>query len=154
MSADPLPKVEFTHGYGRNYPHRGHYVRNVAIALIAFAGSCLAIHAIRPFPDIPKLAAKLRYFRTHKDEFDTIFIGSSHVYRGIVPKTFDRVTEEAAVPTHSFNFGLDGMQPPESLYFLDQVLLTKPARLKWVFVELEEVQGEWPEQRWQTHRFY
>src|SRR3954462_7047579 len=104
--ADPLPKVQFTHGYGRQYPHRGHYIRNFAIALIAFVASCLTIHALRPFPDIPKLAPKLRYFTAHKDAFDAILIGSSHVYRGIVPETFDSTTESAALPTHSFNFGL------------------------------------------------
>src|SRR4051812_35293746 len=119
MSADPLPKVALSRGYGVRYTHRGHYIRNFAIALAALVSSCLTIHALRPFPDIPKLTPKLRYFTAHKDEFDTIFIGSSHVFRGIVPKAFDSATGSAALPTHSFNFGLDGMQPPESLYFLN-----------------------------------
>src|SRR5215470_2195631 len=117
-----LPRVEFTHGYDADYPHRGHYARNVLLGCIVFAATCLIIHALLPFPNIPGVAPKLRYFAAHKDEFDTLFVGSSHLYRDVVPEIFDETTAARGTPTHSFNLSLGGMRPPESIYFLEQAL--------------------------------
>lgn len=152
-SADPLPQVAGTGGYGSQYPRRGHYFRNVAIAAVALVASCLVIHPLLPFPDIPEVTPKLRYFVEHKDEFDTLFVGSSHIYREVIPETFDRAAAAHGVRTRSFNLAIGGMQPPESFYFLDQVLRAKPANLKWVFVELQELQPKWPKEKRETRRF-
>lgn len=136
---DPLPAPEKAGGYGVRYAHAVWPIFNVIAGLGAFIATCLLLHALLPFPKVPEVSPKLRFFKFHKDEFDTVFIGSSHIYRHVVPETFDRSAASAGVPTHSFNFGLPGMHPPESFYILDQILREKPSRLKWVFVELEEV---------------
>ena len=136
---DPLPRPETAGGYGTRYTHRGRPIFNVLVGLSAFVATCLLLHALLPFPQVPEVSPKLRFFTLHKDEFDTVFIGSSHIYRHIVPETFDRTAAGGSVPTRSFNFGLPGMHPPESFYILDQILRAKPSGLKWVFVELEEV---------------
>lgn len=83
---------------------------------------------------------KLRFFAKHKDEFDTLFLGSSEFYYAVSPEGFDTITRENGVPTRTFNFGVDGMSPPETFYVLEQILKTQPRSLKWVFLEVDNIQ--------------
>jgi hypothetical protein len=115
----------------------------VAIALGAFVATCAAIHAFLP-PLIPKgVAAKLKFFTEHKDEFDTVIVGTSRLYYSISPEIFDAATRENGLPTRTFNFGIDGMHPPENFYVLERILKTKPRNLKWVLLEMAEIQTKW-----------
>src|SRR6185436_943991 len=91
----------------------------------------------------------------HKDEFDTLFIGSSRVYFQISPAIFDRVTRESGMPTHSFNFGIGGMYLPETAYLHEQILNLKPRNLRWVFIEYDELQTKWsPENQTSRRALY
>src|SRR5437868_10163 len=115
----------------------------VAIALAAFVATSGLIHALLP-PMIPKgVAAKLRFFSEHKDEFDTVVVGTSRLYYSVSPEIFDKVTRENGLSTRTFNFGIDGMHPPENFYVLDQILKTRPRNLKFVVVELGDIQTKW-----------
>jgi hypothetical protein len=117
---------------------------NSAICVAAFLFTCLGLHAVLPFPEIDGgVSQKFRFFAAHKDEFDTLFIGSSRIYFQISPGTFDRVTRERGLPTHSFNFGIGGMYLPETSYLLEQILNLKPRNLRWVFIEYDELQTKW-----------
>jgi len=119
-------------------------VTNSAIAATAFLLTCIGLHAVLPFPEIDGgVSQKFRFFSAHKDEFDTLFIGSSRIYFQISPAIFDRVTRESGLPTHSFNFGIGGMYLPESAYLLEQILNLKPRNLKWIFIEYDEMQTKW-----------
>ena len=89
------------------------------------------------------VAAKLKYFTEHKDEFDTVIVGTSRLYYAASPQIFDATTREKGLPTRTFNFGIDAMHPPENFYVLDQILRTKPRNLKWVLLELGEVSARW-----------
>ncbi len=115
-----------------------------AIGLSAFLLTCLGLRAVLPFPEIDEVTQKLRFFAAHKDDFDTIFIGSSRIYHQISPTVFDQVMRENEIPTRTFNFGVDGMHLPESAYVLERVLATRPRILKYVFIELGELQTKWP----------
>ena len=107
----------------------------VCAALVAFIATSALIHSLLP-PLIPKgVAAKLEFFAQHKDEFDTLLVGTSSIYYSISPEIFDRTTRENGLPTRSFNFGIDAMHPPENFYVLDQILKTQPRNLKWIFLE-------------------
>src|SRR5436190_11988520 len=115
----------------------------VVIALLAFVATCGLIHGLLP-PMIPKgVAAKLKYFSEHKDEFDTVIVGTSRLYYTVSPEIFDATTTDNGLPTRSFNFGIDGMHPPENFYVLEQILKTKPRNLKWVVFELGDIQTKW-----------
>jgi hypothetical protein len=119
-------------------------VTNSAIAVTAFLITCMGLHAVLPFPEIDGgVSQKFRFFSAHKDEFDTLFIGSSRIYFQISPAIFDRVTRESGLPTRSFNFGIGGMYLPESAYLLEQILNLKPRNLKWIFIEYDEMQTKW-----------
>lgn len=110
------------------------------IALAALVATSALLHVLLP-PAIPGgVAAKLNFFSEHKDEFDTLFIGTSGIYYSVSPEIFDQTTRERGLPTRTFNFGIDAMHPPENFYVLEQILKTKPRNLKWVFLETAEVE--------------
>ena len=112
----------------------------VGIALAALVATSALLHALFP-PTIPGgVAAKLKFFTEHKDEFDTLFVGTSTIYYSVSPEIFDRTTRASGLPTHSFNFGIDAMHPPENFYVLEQILKTKPRNLKWVFLETADIE--------------
>jgi hypothetical protein len=131
-------------------------VTNSVIAVAAFLITCTGLRAILPFPEIDGgVSQKFRFFAAHKDEFDTLFIGSSRVYFQISPAIFDRVARESGLPTHSFNFGIGGMYLPETSYLLEQILNLKPRNLRWVFIEYDELQTKWsPENQTSRRALY
>ncbi|MEY2562145.1 MAG: hypothetical protein QOH88_338 [Verrucomicrobiota bacterium] len=105
------------------------------MAVAAFIATAAVIQGLLP-PMIPKgVAAKLKFFSEHKDEFDTLMVGTSAIYYSVSPEIFDRTTAAGGLPTHTFNFGIDAMHPPENFYVLEQILKTQPRHLKWVFLE-------------------
>ena len=148
---EPRPPHEAT---GRKTLIRG--VANSVIGLTAFLVTCIGLRAILPFPEIDGgVSQKFRFFAAHKDEFDTLFIGSSRIYFQISPAIFDRVTRESGLPTHSFNFGIGGMYLPETAYLLEQILNLKPRNLRWVFIEYDELQTKWsPENQTSRRALY
>ena len=129
---------------------------NSVIGVTAFLITCIGLRAILPFPEIDGgVSQKFRFFSAHKDEFDTLFIGSSRVYFQISPEIFDRVTRENGLPTRSFNFGIGGMYLPETGYLLEQILNLKPRNLRWVFIEYDEMQTKWsPENQTSRRALY
>jgi hypothetical protein len=116
---------------------------HVAMALAGFIATSAVIHSLLPAM-IPKgVAAKLKFFSEHKDEFDTVIVGTSRLYYSASPEIFDATTRENGLSTHTFNFGIDGMHPPENFYVLEQILKTKPKNLKWVLLEIGDIQTKW-----------
>ncbi len=127
-------------------------LRVTALGVAAFIATCLCIYALRPEPEITGVSSKLRYYAAHQDEFDTVFIGTSRIYYQVSPEIFDRAAAARGMPTRSFNLGVAGMHPPESFLLLERFLKLKPPKLKWVFLELEDVQAGWDPERRGTRR--
>jgi hypothetical protein len=124
----------------------------VALTAFSFVATSWLLHALLP-PAIPEgVEAKLKFFAAHKDEFDTLFLGSSRIYYTVSPEIFDQVTRENGTPTRTFNFGVDAMFPPENFYVLEQILKTKPRNLKWVVIEMEEIHNNWTDKELGTLR--
>lgn len=93
-----------------------------------------------PFPDVPAVGAKYRWFAQHKDDLDVLFIGSSRFYHQIVPKEFDeQVARATGQKVRSFNAAYDAMWPPESYYFLRKLLALHPRHLKWVVIDAMDI---------------
>jgi hypothetical protein len=114
---------------------------NGGIFLVCGILAAMAIRAKLPFPvDLGVIGPKYQYFAAHRDDFDVLFIGSSRFYHGIIPQQFDGAVAQAAGRSlTSFNIAYDAMWPPESFYFLRQVLALHPNRLRWVVIELMNV---------------
>ena len=122
------------------------------LGLGALLATSAVYHALLP-PAIPEgVVEKLRVFTERKDEFDTLFLGSSRFYYAVSPEIFDRTTGENGVPTRTFNFGVDGMNPPENFYVLEQILKTEPRNLKWIFLELANIETKSHENILSTQR--
>lgn len=80
--------------------------------------------------------AKLEHFRRHKDEYDLIFFGSSRTYRAFDPQVFGRESARLGRPVRALNFGIGAMRPHEISALVRRVLASRPARLRWVMIEL------------------
>jgi hypothetical protein len=122
------------------------------IFLVFFCTTFLGLRLFLPPPDDEGIARKVEFIKKHRHEIDTLFIGSSRVYHGLNPKVFDAITAEAGLPTHSYNFGVDAMLPPETFYVADQILAAQLPRLRWVFIELEDVQVSMQPEQSETRR--
>jgi hypothetical protein len=125
---------------------------NCAVALVALAATCAFFHAVLPSPAVNEVTPKLQFFAAHKDEFDTVFIGTSRFHYQISPEIFDAETRVRGIATHTFNLGIDGMHPPESFYVIEQFLKLKPRELRWVFLEFEDTQLKWVAEKRGTRR--
>jgi hypothetical protein len=125
--------------------HVGRAIGNVAAFFCGLVAVAAAIHRAAPAPRVPEYTDKRAWFAQHRDEIDTVFLGSSRVRRQIDPKLFDATTAALGAPTHSFNFGLDGMGHPEQPYIIDELLALRPHGLKNVVVELTRFAREFNE---------
>ena len=89
-------------------------------------------------PRIPQISEKLEQFRA-EGPFDAVFLGSSKVFRGVVPAIFDAEMGKRGLAVRSYNLGVDGMGFPETAYLFDQLPPRERRSLRWVFVELAGV---------------
>ncbi|MFZ1220312.1 MAG: hypothetical protein WAO00_13535 [Chthoniobacterales bacterium] len=122
------------------------------ISVASLGATALGLRVFLPAPQIDGIAVKIQFIHQHRDELDTLFIGSSRVYHGVNPRIFDETTAAAGIQTHSYNFGVDAMLPPETFYVADQILAAKPRKLRWVFIELEDVQVTVSQEHARTQR--
>lgn len=122
------------------------------IFVLAFVLMCFAIGKLIPESNIPVVGPKLRSFSAYKNHYNTIFIGSSRMYRHVVPGIFDRTMRSYGYPIQSFNFGVYGMHVPETYFLLKKILAMKPENLKWIFVELYDLQLNIPNDNIRTDR--
>lgn len=115
------------------------YVRQSAIALIAFLVAAFLLNRIIPSPAIPSnvvfIGPKYEYYQAHKDEYNALFFGSSRIYSHVIPEVFDETAQAAGVEVNSYNFGVPAMRAIDSTVLLKEVLKNPPKDLKWVFFE-------------------
>lgn len=104
--------------------------------LIGLFGAAALLQHYAPAPRVPEFSDKLDHLLAHGGKIDTLFLGSSRVRRQISPRIFDETTAALGKPTHSFNFGLDGLGHPELPYVVDRILERKPRALREVVIEL------------------
>lgn len=121
----------------RSGPARiGRGALSMAAFVVALAVTAHFIGGIDRFAGVVELEEKFAWFDAHADEYDTLFVGTSRVYRGIMPEIFDRRMAGAGMSAKSFNFGIDGMFAPEDSFVLEHILARKPKNLRRVFIEL------------------
>ncbi|MCB0107894.1 MAG: hypothetical protein KDE53_18360 [Caldilineaceae bacterium] len=93
----------------------------------------------------PECADKLRTLHNRAAEFNTLFIGSSRVYRQINPALFDTMS---VVPTSSFNLGCSRTFTPESFYLFKHMIEDDALNnLQYIVMELQIVTPIAPDNR-------
>lgn len=114
---------------------------NVAIAAGTLLLTCAALEALLPDPELEQITPKLRFLAEHGRDYDTIIVGSSRVYRGVSPAVFDAELAKAGRHSRSFNFGIEGMHPPERFLILDKILALPSVKPRWMLLEFDELQA-------------
>ncbi len=112
---------------------------NGACFTAALVASAFLIGQLLPFPKVPAIAQKYQYLAENREQIDTLFTGSSRVFHQIDPQQFDAEAATLGTPTRSANLAYDSIWPPESFYFLRRLLALRPPHLRWVFIELMEI---------------
>jgi len=114
-----------------------------ALNMGIFVGAlALTAAGLRPFtipPTDPVIGAKLAWWNTHGADYDTLIIGTSRLYRGVIPRVLDETAAAEGMPLHSFNLAVDGLRPPEDDFVLEKALAVPGLKLRWVIVECNEV---------------
>jgi len=80
--------------------------------------------------------------KSKKSTFNTVFFGSSHIFRQLNNKLFDKNNKNLATPTKSYNFGIAGADAFETLYLLENFLKNnKSNNIDYVLVELQHIKN-------------
>ena len=109
---------------------------NLTVFVVAFLFVAAIVRAnLRP-PAASGLRNKFEYFAEHKDEYDVVFVGSSHVLCSVIPEVFEQELSQRGVEVRAFNFGVPGMLSFETDEYVRRILELEPARLKWLVCEL------------------
>lgn len=81
--------------------------------------------------------AKRKYLLANHINYNTLFIGSSKTHNQIIPDLFDKRASDIHLNIHSYNFGVSGLIPLESLYVYENLLNKDSLFFKTVFIELD-----------------
>lgn len=115
-------------------------MRTVVLLIVsagAWALTSVALSPLYPQPVEEIIDAKLAHLRESADDYSVLFVGSSRVYREVVPTVFEEEMADRGHREKLFNFGVMGMDVPEATWALRQALELEPAGLRWVFFELQ-----------------
>jgi len=82
----------------------------------------------------PGYASKMEFMGKQRNSFNVFFMGSSRIYRQVMPTVFDAHTQGT---TRSFNLGYGGTFSPESYYLFDHFIRKKAAQPTYILLELQ-----------------
>lgn len=81
---------------------------------------------------------KLDHLERHTGDYDTLFLGRSHVFRSVVPRIVDAELARAGRPCRSFNLGGPGMSDLEIDHLLRAVLAIDGLHPRTIVLELPD----------------
>ncbi|MEW6744969.1 MAG: hypothetical protein AB1486_19620 [Planctomycetota bacterium] len=123
-------------GSARRIPEWLHHALCVCIFLAAFLlATALLRDLVRP-ADRSLVSAKLQEIEADPEGYDVLFLGNSHVYRGVDARAFDARMAELGHPVRSYNLGGQAMMFPELDFTVRALLERPPSRLSWLFLDL------------------
>jgi hypothetical protein len=106
-----------------------------ACAAVGFSLVAGATARLVPMPNALGHWAKWKFLEQHRDEFDAVWIGTSHVLRDVDNPSIERRLAEQGIEMAMFNFGIAGMGTYEQDYILHRLLALRPERLRYIFLE-------------------
>ncbi len=118
-------------------------VLSVLLPAGVFAASLFAFSSIlsRSFPpgNPTIFDRKIAQFSASDGErYNTVFVGSSRVYRHLIPVLFDEAPALSGLGIRSYNFGYYGSRALELPHLMRRVLAAdREGKLKWVFIDVE-----------------
>ncbi|MBL7929740.1 MAG: hypothetical protein JNL47_09775 [Bacteroidia bacterium] len=123
------------------------FVITAFIFLSLILAACLFLHyyiipklGFTPYYWGDKLITEKRNAAVASSGFNTLFFGSSMVYRQINPAAFDSVVNKNSnLDIKSFNFGVNWLASSELIYLTDNILNDIPEKPRYVFLELQRI---------------
>jgi hypothetical protein len=110
------------------------------IFALALAATALGLRARLPErANIPVVSKKLAAIAARGEAIDTLFFGTSRVFKQLDPQIFDARMAELGMKMSSYNLAADGMNFPETFYVLEHALKAVP-NLKLVVFEIGSMQ--------------
>ena len=84
------------------------------------------------------LFRKQFFFNKKKNNFNTVILGSSFLFRGLDPNVLD-ANMDSIYQIRSFNFANNLHLAPQTYFLLEELLETKSPHLKYALIELSDV---------------
>ena len=97
---------------------------------------------------------KRKYLIQNKERYNTIFLGSSKTHNQIIPKFFDQKCHDNNLNITSYNFGVSGLLPLESLNIYENLITKDSINIKNAFIELDWIETINYENLNQVRSFY
>lgn len=113
--------------------------RSLGLTLMAFALTAVTIsvaaRTLKGPPQVEVLWEKMQDYAANRDRYSVVFLGTSRIYRTIVPDAVDAAMRESGCIETSYNFGVEGMFSVERDYVLNKILSERPRSLKVIVTE-------------------
>ncbi len=113
--------------------------RSLALTLMAFAVTAVTIslvaRAIKGQPQVEVLSEKMQDYAANRDRYSVLFLGTSRIYRTIVPEAVDEAMRESGCDETTYNLGVEGMFSVERDYVLNKILSERSPALKVIVTE-------------------
>jgi hypothetical protein len=106
----------------------------VLLAVLAFVATAEGIARLVP-RHLPVVDVKWQHFQASADAYTTVYVGSSVIFRHVVPDVVDAELQAAGIDERSFNFGVPNMTYAEANLLLDRILDQRPERLRRVVID-------------------
>ena len=116
-------------------PGVGGIVLRCALFVLGMGATLFALRALAAPGGGDLIASKRQVFERRADQVDTLLLGSSHVYRGVVPSQLDDVLGAGGTPARSYNYGIQLPSLIELRFVLREALAESDGRLKRVVLE-------------------
>ena len=113
------------------------FIKNIVLFFSVYLALSGGLKLITPYyVNNHWLAPKFHYIKEAKQNPNTVFLGSSRIYRHVIPSLYDSLVQNA----NSFNLGAPSTFSPQTYYLLENIIHDKQFdSLKYCFIELTGV---------------
>ena len=121
---------------------------HVTLFLFALLGTASWVQSLDRMPFLGWSRSKCAHFLAHKNDYDTLIIGSSRLHHGCNPADLDLRTKELGLATRTYNLAFGGMRAHDFDEVANWVLDQRPANLRRMVIELTDsdpgsTEGNW-----------
>jgi hypothetical protein len=111
------------------------FIKKILLFFIPlFAAGIIGDHLRNPYYGNKVHSQKINILKEHAGEFNTVFMGSSRVYRQLNPELFDSLLTHLNL--HTYNLASPASFNPESYFLYEQLLEEDNLQLKYAILEI------------------
>lgn len=106
------------------------------LLILSFTSKQIVRELRSPYINNSYYLTKLTYYLQNSEKYNTLFFGSSRIYRQINPAVIDSELKEYGIS--SFNFGAPATFNPEAQYLYEELIKNKSS-IRFAFIELTDI---------------